>query len=88
MIVEKELLRDLFTVCNHPGCGCVIDRDDILMSTIGAAIIITVTCDNSHNLKWSSSGKVGEGKKRMFLINILLASYVLLCGLNISQVSD
>ena len=88
VIVEKELLLDLFTVCNHPGCGCTIDRDDVQMSTVGAAIIITVTCDNSHNFKWRSSAKVGDGKKRMFLINILLASYVVLCGLNIAQVSN
>ena len=88
VIVEKELLLNLFTVCNHPGCGCAIDRDDVQMCTVGAAIIITATCDNSHTFKWSSSTKVGDGKKRMFLINILLASYVVLCGLNIAQVSQ
>jgi hypothetical protein len=88
VIVEKELLLDLFTVCNVTGCGCVTDRDDVQMSTVGAAVIITVTCTNSHTFKWSSSPKVGDvPRKQMFLINILLASYALVCGLDIGQVS-
>ena len=86
VIVEKDLLLNLFTVCNHPGCGTLIDRDDIQVITKGAAVSIRAICSNSHENKWDSSSKVGESKKQMFLINILLAAYVVLCGLDISQV--
>ena len=86
VIVEKELLLDLFRVCTVPGCGGAIDPDDVHMVSVGAAINITATCTQSHTYKWSSSSKVGQGRKQMFTINILLATYVLLCGLNISQV--
>ena len=77
----------LFTVCKYPECGAIVDRDDIKMSTIGAAVTIKATCANSHEYKWDSSTKVGESKRQMFRINIELASYVVLCGLDISQVS-
>ena len=86
VIVEKDLLLNLFTVCNHPGCGSFIDRDDVQVITKGAAVSIRTICANFHEYKWDSSSKVGESNKQMFLINILLAAYVVLCGLDISQV--
>ena len=88
VIVEKDLLLDLFTVCKFGGCGAAIDRDDVTMTTIGAAVSIRAVCCNSHENTWHSSSRVGESKKKMFRINIELASYVVLCGLDISQVSD
>ena len=86
VIVEKDLLINLFKVCKTPGCGSVIDRDDIQVTTKGAAVSIRAICSKSHEHKWDSSSKVGESKKQMFLINIILAVYVVLCGLDISQV--
>jgi len=88
VIVEKDLLLKLFQVCNVPGCGSLVDEDDIKMTTLAAAVSVTATCCNSHTYHWSTSTKVGEGKKQKFLINVLLASYTLLCGLNISQVVE
>ena len=38
MITETELLLDLFRVCNEVGCGSITDRDDIKLSTVGAAV--------------------------------------------------
>ena len=86
VIVDKKLLLELFEVCQHPGCGCLVDRDDVKMHTVGAAISISATCTNSHTFKWSSSAKVGHGRRVMFVINIIVACYVLLCGLNIERV--
>ena len=88
VITETELLLDLFRVCNVVGCGSITDRDDIKLSTVGAAVIIEATCLNNHTYKWSSSPKVGCGRKQMFLINILLATYSLVCGLDIGQVGS
>ena len=86
VMVDKSCLLDLFLICNHPGCGCPRDRDDIKMYTVGAALVVSGTCTNSHDFHWSSSSTVGKGKKKMFEINIVTASYVLLCGLNIERV--
>ena len=87
IIVETDLLLELFSVCKHPGCGSAIDRDNIQVKTTGAAVGINATCNNSHENTWSSSSKVGEGKKQSNLINIEMAAYTLFSGLNISQVS-
>ena len=88
IIVEKSCLLDLFSICNHPQCGCARDRDDIKMYSVGAAVVVSGTCTNSHDFHWSSSSKVGSGKKKMFVINIITACYVLLCGLNIERVCN
>ena len=80
---------DLFRVCNTPNCGSIVDSDDTKVTTAGANITVTATClENQHTQTWSSSSSVGEGHKRIFIVNILLAAYTLFCGLNISQVLE
>ena len=78
---------ELFSTCNHPGCGIGVEREDIRITTVGAAMNVTATCMRNHVYKWSTSSTVGEGKRQKYLINILLAAYSLLCGLNFGQVS-
>ena len=86
VIVEKEMLLSLFSTCRHDQCGAVVDREDIQVKTVGAAISIVATCANSHEFKWDSSPTVGKSKRQIFCVNIELASYVVLCGLDITQV--
>ena len=86
MIVDKDLLLMLFSTCQIPGCGSLVDKDDLKIKVEGAAVSIEATCVKSHEYKWSSSTKVGEHRRQMFRVNIELASYVVLCGLDISQV--
>ena len=88
IVVDKPSLLELFRVCSEPHCGSIIDQEDVSIITVGAAITVKTTClQNHHQQTWSSSTTVGEGHKRQFVINILLAAYTLFCGLNISQVS-
>lgn len=88
VIVEKEALLKLFQVCSFHSCGSVVDPDDVTVHMVGAAITVTATClQNNHEQTWSSSRTVGEGRNKMFTINVLLAAFTLFCGLNISQVS-
>ena len=87
VIVEKDLLLELFTVCRFSGCHAAIDPDDVKVTKKGAAITVRTVCGNSHDSEWHSSSRVGQGKKKMLKINIELASYIVLCGLDISQVS-
>ena len=86
VIIEKKLLLSLFSICNHYQCGALVDGEDIQVKTIGAAISIVATCANSHEFKWDSSLTVGKSKSQIFRVNIELASYVVLCGLDITQV--
>ena len=87
--MDKPALLELFRVCSEPHCGSIIDQEDVLILTVGAAINVTTSClQNNHQRTWSSSTTVGEGHKRQFVINILLAAYALFCGLNISQVRN
>ena len=88
VIVETDLLLELFSVCKYPGCGCAVDSENIKVTRVGAALKVKATCNDSHDYLWSSSSKVGQGKNQMYLINILLAVYTLLSGLNIAQVSN
>ena len=87
VIVDTDLLRELFSVCRHPGCNSAIDRDNIRVKTTGAAIRMDGICNNSHDNTWSSSKKVGEGKKKYNVVNVEMASYTLFTRLNISQVN-
>lgn len=91
VIVEKDLLRKLLGVCNHPNCGSAVDDGDIEEYTVGAAVCYKVTCANNHEFKWETSAKIGKdpnGKSQLFTINVYLATLVLVCGLNISQVAE
>ena len=89
IVVDKPSILELFRVCSEPHCGSIIDQEDVLILTVGAAVTVKTAClQNHHQQTWSSSTAVGEGHKRQFVINILLAAYTLFCGLNISQVSE
>ena len=88
VIVERDLLLKLFSVCKYPGCGCAVDSENVKVTRVGAALKVKTTCNDSHDYFWVSSSKVGQGKKQMYLINILLAVFTLLSGLNIAQVSN
>ena len=87
-LVDKSSLLQLFRVCNKPNCGALVDPTEVQLIETGAAINVKATCLENHDQEWSSSSSVGEGHKKMFTINILLAAYTLFCGLNISQVSE
>merc|ERR1719186_1803940 len=87
VIVEKTMLKELFTTCNHPGCGVGVEKEDVKISYVGSAMRVTTFCLNSHTFTWESSSKVGEGTKQRYLSNILLGAYSLLCGLNFGQVT-
>ena len=64
-----------------------MDPADVQFHTVGAAMTVKSLClTNQHQQTWSSSATVAEGRKRLFVINILLAAYTLFCGLNISEV--
>ena len=87
VIVDRPLLMQLFRVCSVPGCGSVVDPDDVIIRTQGAAMTVKAHCLNhNHTTTWSSSRTVGEGREVTYVINILLAAYTLFCGLNLSQV--
>ena len=87
IIVDKSSLLQLFRVCSEPNCGALVDLSEVELTETGAAVNVKATCLKNHVQNWSSSSSVGEGHKKMFTINILLAAYTLFCGLNISQVS-
>ena len=88
VLVDKPALLDLFRVCSVPNCGSIVNPADVHINTVGAAMTVKSEClQNNHQQTWSSSATVAEGRKRLFVINILLAAYTLLCGLNISEVS-
>lgn len=87
-IVDKSALLKLFKVCPEPKCGSVIDPDDIIVRSEGAAVIVKGICLNNHDFSWASSLTAGEGREKMYIINILLAAFTLFCGLNISQVIE
>ena len=63
-----------------------MDRSNINILSIGAAVRVKVLCNASHDFTWDSSSQVGEGKKKCFIINLYLAMFTLFTGLNISQV--
>ena len=87
VIVDKASLMELFRVCSVPACGSVIDPDNVTFYTQGAGMTVTATClEHNHTKSWSSCSSVGEGREKVFSLNILLAAYTLFCGLNISQV--
>ena len=85
-IVFLSCLLQLFTVCQQYGCGAAIDPANRKYHQEGAVIVIKYTCNASHTHTWSSSPAVGEGKKKVWVMNAILAIYSLTCGLHISQV--
>ena len=84
--MEKSRLLQLFKVCSEPNCGAMIDPADVKVSEFGAAVKVTAMCLQNHPQEWSSSSSVGEGHKKTYTINIVMAAFTLFCGLNITQV--
>ena len=81
-------LFQLFAVCPEPGCGGAIDPTNRDVREEGAVITIKYTCNNHHSGVWHSSPAVGQGKSNVWVLNALLATLSLTCGLHISQVRN
>ena len=87
-IVFLSSLMSLFSVCHVAGCSGLIDPANRSVTQHGAAIVVQYTCNNHHSGKWCSSPTVGQGNSKVYVINSVLASYSLTCGLHISQVTN
>ena len=85
-VVFLSNLLALFTICRTPGCHNLIDPSNVNVVEVGAAITVKYTCNASHSGEWHSSPYVGVGRSKVGVINILLSTYSLTCGLNITQV--
>ena len=85
-IVFISSLLQLFSTCQVYGCQSAVDPANIEVRDIGAVIVIKYTCNENHSGEWCSSPFIGEGKNRVGVLNVLLATYSLTCGLHISQV--
>ena len=88
LIVEKKSLLKLFEVCSTVGCGSLVDSEEIKFVKVGGAFKVKTTCLNNHVNHFASSSSIGDGKEKIFVINILLAAYMLFCGLNFSRVAE
>ena len=88
LIVEKKSLLKLFEVCSTVGCGSLVDSEEIKFVKVGGAFKVKTTCLNNHVNHFASSSSIGDGKEKIFVINILLAAYTLFCGLNFSRVAE
>ena len=87
VIVYMRLLISFFQVCRMAGCGSLVDRDDIKIVTDGAMITVTCVCVKNHRTQWKSSPVLHQGSTHPIgEINIILATYILTCGLHIKQV--
>ena len=76
LVVEEDLLLQLFTVCRHANCGSAIDPAEVTLVRTGAALQISATCNNNHSQEWSSSASIGHGNSKLFVINVLLVSNI------------
>ena len=79
-------LLQLFSLCQVVECGAAIDPENIDVKQHGAAVVVRYTCNKHHAREWCSSPVMGKGKGKIWVINALLATYSLTCGLHISQV--
>ena len=52
----------------------------------GAAVEVTMTCNEGHSEKWCSSQPIGSGRKAVYLINVLVIAYTFLCGINFEKI--
>ena len=87
-IVFMSCLLQLFSMCQVSGCASAIDPENIDVLQHGAVVVIRYTCNMHHSGEWCSSPALGEGKKKVWVLNALLATFSLTCGLHISQVKD
>ena len=87
-IVFLSCLLQLFSMCQVPGCGSAIDPANIDVQEQGAVIVVKYTCNKHHTGDWCSSPFVGKGKSKVGVLNVVLATFILTCGLHISQVIE
>ena len=86
-IVFIPALSELFNVCNIPMCGAACDKENRNIHYSGAMVCVSVVCNNGHKFSWKSSPTIGQGKKKVAVINVLLGSYGYLCGINVKKVN-
>ena len=87
LIVFLPSLLELFDICRTPMCGAACDRDNRKIHFRGAMLTVSGVCNNGHKYYWTSSPTVGQGKKQVAAINILLGTYGYLCGINVKKVT-
>lgn len=85
-VVFLSSLLALFDICRVHGCHSAIDASNIVVREIGAVISVKYTCNGNHTGEWHSSPFVGEGRGKVGVMNILLSTYSLTCGLHITKV--
>lgn len=89
VIVYLKLLLDLLKICRVVGCGSMVEREDMKIVTDGALITVTCVCLENHTTKWRSSPVFHEGTKHpVGEINIVLAAYILTCGMHVKQILE
>ena len=87
VIVYLRLLLGLLQVCRVPGCGGIVEKEDIKVVTEGAMITVTCVCLHNHQTKWRSSPVYHQGSSHpMSEINAVIATYILTCGMHVKQV--
>ena len=87
-LVFISCLRQLFTKCGEDNCNSAIDPDNVHIRRIGAVAVVNYECNSGHCGEWSSSPYIGQKKEKVGVMNLLLASSILTCGLQISQVLE
>ena len=87
LIVFLPSLLELFDICRTPNCGSACDSDNRKTHYRGAMVTVSGVCNNGHKYYWTSSPTVGQGKKQVSAINILLGTYGYLCGINVKKVT-
>ena len=56
-----------------------------ILCTSGAAVKVSMTCNDGHQEEWCSSATIGTGKRTLYLINISIIVYSFLSGLHFDQ---
>ena len=84
-IVFITCLLQLFKKCPDEACNSIIDPSNIEITNVGAVTFVKYECNEGHCGKWASSPFIGKSKERVGIINLLLSSFILTCGLHISQ---
>ena len=85
-IVFISCLLSLFRVCSVPSCHSAIDAENVHVHDVGAVVTVKWSCNANHCGEWHSSPYVGTGRSKVGVLNIMLATYSLTCGLHITQV--
>jgi len=81
-IVFESSLNQLLVRCQECG-ACIINKEE---SMKGAVITVTTECAEGCTFSWSSSPKIGVGKKVAFALNFLLTTIILTVGASFTSV--